>query len=152
MSISQNIYRSRVHYTIEIEQAYLAVNIQKGTACCRVNGDRCDFHKATCDPYVKVFINGKMVCRTKTYHDAINIQFDVRCTTSPMRIPKNAKIVLEMWDWDLIGPDDFMERFTFNFTENFHFPYEVKTLIGDKKRIISKLEVHNMLIVRPEYF
>ena len=65
------------------------------------------------DPYLRVFC-GPFKYKTKTVKKTLDPVWNDEVFEIPATTAKVNPIVIECWDWDVIGSDDFMGEFTFN--------------------------------------
>lgn len=76
-----------------------------------IDGSRCDIALTnSCDPYVKLFIDGVQVLQTEAQENLCCYNIDTKFVSK--KIPRNSKIRIEVWDDDSGGifssPDDLI--------------------------------------------
>jgi len=98
------------------------------------------------DPYCVFELNGERVFKSKTVKKTLNPSFDEKFeVTIPSRTA--AKFIVEVYDWDLGGGDDFLGRAQINLAELEPFQLKALTLPLDGKSGELKLR----LLFRPAY-
>lgn len=65
------------------------------------------------DPYLRVFC-GPFKHKTKVVKKTLDPVWTDESFEIPATTAKVNSVVIECWDWDVIGSDDFMGEFTFN--------------------------------------
>lgn len=92
------------------ERAYLKIQILSGDAWLDSKGAFCD-DIGLCDSFIKVRVNGVEVFNTPTVYGSSTPEYDATYITDDS-IPKNSNILIQMWDYDRIGPKDLMSEWT----------------------------------------
>lgn len=83
----------------------MKITFYEATAASHADGSACDPF-GPCDPYIKLYIDGKLVHQTEKFINQKNVFFGE--TYSSPRMSKSAPITFELWDSDLIASDDLI--------------------------------------------
>lgn len=92
-------------------RGFLTLKIKKVYAYFLPDGTRCDDDiTVKCDPYIKLFIDDKLILQTERKDETsvydVNVIYE-----SKQPIPKTTTIKIEVWDYDsfLNGADDLVQ-------------------------------------------
>lgn len=98
-------------YFIAAGFGWLTIQIVHIYAHGEADGSRCDTGGGLCDPYIKLFLNGKNVLQTLSTEDRCCFNPNVIYTSD--KISKSSRIKIELWDDDsgfLGSADDLILR------------------------------------------
>lgn len=90
---------------------FLTLSFEGAVAANLVNGNWCDI-LSRCDLYIKVLVGYEEIFKSVVHWNTKYVTLNKKATT--YKISKTARIIIEMWDFDIWTPHDLMQSWEYN--------------------------------------